>query len=172
MWPFKQKTALPGVERQPNGQIIFTITDEEQSEVINFFRMLNDPSQQDTGEMYIHPDAHRAMTALALIGYAKHQVILSENYTDHIDRDLCIRKALAAAMKAHSFHSVPIYMFDMGCIFEMLGDAPSAQDAFSSFLELQSVFQPSDVDCIALRERDVEEAIRQALERTDSTKLT
>jgi hypothetical protein len=172
MWPFKQKTTLPGVERQPNGPISFTLTDEEQDEVSSFFRVLNDPNQQETGEMYIHPDAHKAMTALALIGYVKHQVILSETYTDRIDKDLCIRKALAAAMKAHSFHSVPIYMFDMGCIFEILGDTPSAQEAFRSFLELQRVFQPSDVDRIALRERDVGEAIKQAVERTDSTRLT
>jgi len=57
-----------------------------------------------------------------------------------VDEDLCFRKALAAATKAYSLHSLPIYMFDMGCIFEMLGDTTSAQGAFRSFLECGALF--------------------------------
>ena len=74
---------------------------------------------------------------------------------------------LAAAMKAYSFHAVPIYMFEMVCIFEMLGDTASAQKAFRSFLESQQEFKPTDVDRITLERRDVEEALRQAFASRD-----
>ena len=82
-----------------------------------------------------------------------------------VDEDLCFRKALAAATKAYSLHSLPIYMFDMGCIFEMLGDTTSAQDAFRSFLESQRKFVPSDVDRITLAQRDVDAALSEARDR-------
>jgi len=163
MW-FKKKSTLPGIAQHADGQISFKLTDEEQAEVSSFFRALDEP--REDGALYVHPDAHKALTALALIGYAKQQVILSETETEGANRDSFIRKALAAATKAYSFHSLPIYMFDMGCIFEMLGETAPAQNAFRSFLQSQQTLAPSDVDRIALRGRDIEEAIKQAVERT------
>ena len=169
MWPFNKKPKLPGIELHANGQISFTLTDEEEAEVNNFFRMLKDSSQEsEQGTLYIHPDTHKAMTAWALIGYAQRQVSLVElAHKGVVDKDLCLRKALAAASKAYSLHSLPIYMFDMGCIFEMLGDAASAQVAFRSFLESQRKFKASDVDNITLRQRDVEAAVMEAREKID-----
>jgi hypothetical protein len=122
-------------------------------------------SSQLTGQstLYIHPEAHETLTASALILYARSQVMLSETADKNVvDKDQCIVKALTAATKAYSLHSLPIYMLDIASLFEMLRDTASAQEAFRSFLELQKAFQPSDVDRIALRERDVEKAIRQA----------
>lgn len=167
MWPFKKRLTLPGVEQHPNGQVSFTLTDEEQGEVDRFFRMMAESGQKDEqSTWYIHPDAHRAMTAWALIGYAQSQVGSAEIADKGgVDKDLCFRKALAAATKAYSLHSLPIYMFDMGCIFEMLGDTASAHHAFTSFLESQRKFMPSDVDRITLGRRDVEAAIEAALDR-------
>jgi hypothetical protein len=167
MWPFPKKSRSPGVEQHPNGQISFALTDEEEAEVNRVFQMMKDSRQEtEQGTRYIHPDAHKAMTAWALIGYAQAQVTLAEMADKGVvDKDLCFRKALAAASKAYSLHSLPIYMFDMGCIFEMLGDTASAQGAFRSFLESQRTFQPSDVDRIALGQRDVEAAVREAHER-------
>jgi hypothetical protein len=167
MWPFKKRSMLPGVDQQPNGQISFTLTDEEQAEVDSFFRMMKESSEETKqGTLYIHPDAHRAMTAWALIGYAQHQVTLAEMAEKaDVDKALCFRKALAAATKAYSLHSLPIYMFDMGCIFEMLGETASAKAAFRSFLEAQQKFKPSDVDRITLGQRDVEAAVEEALDR-------
>jgi len=168
MWPFKKRPTLPGVTQHANGQISFTLTDEEEAEVNNLFRMLKDSShEKEQGTWCIHPEAHKAMTAWALIGYAQRQVTLAEMADKGVvDKDLCFRKALAAATKAYSLHSLPIYMFDMGCILEMLGDSASAQGAFRSFLESQREFKPSDVDRIALEQRDLEAAIREARERT------
>lgn len=167
MWFFKKRSKLPGVKQQPNGQVSFTLTDEEQAEVSSFFRMMNESSQKnEQGTWYIHPKAHRAMTAWALIGYARSQVTSAEMADEGvIDKDVCYRKALAAAGKAYSLHSLPIYMFDMGCILEMLGDTASARDAFRSFLELHQKFTPSDVDRITLGQRDIEGAVEEALDR-------
>lgn len=167
MWPFKKRSKLPGVEQQPNGQVSFTLTAEEQAEVDSFFRMMKESSQKtEQGMCYIHPKAHKAMTAWALISYAQSQVTLAEMADKGVfDKDFCFRKALAAATKAYSLHSLPIYMFDMGCIFEMLGDSASARDAFRSFLESQRKFKPSDVDRITLGQRDVEAAVREAHDR-------
>jgi hypothetical protein len=167
MWPFSRKSKLPGVEQHLNGQISFTLTDDEEAEVNRFFRMMKDSSQEtEEGAWYIHPDAHKAMTAWALIGYAQKQVSLAEVADEGVvDRSSCFRKALAAATKAYSLHSLPIYMFDMGCIFEMLGDTTSAQGAFRSFLESQRKFVASDVDRITLAQRDVEAAVSEAHNR-------
>jgi hypothetical protein len=167
VWPFPKKSNLPGVEQHSNGQISFTLTDEEEAEVNRFFQMMKGASQEaEQGTWYIHPDAHKAMTAWALIGYAQSQVTLAEMADKGVvDKDLCFRKALAAASKAYSLHSLPIYLFDMGCIFEMLADTASAQGAFRSFLESQRKFKASDVDRITLRHRDVEAAVSEALGR-------
>jgi hypothetical protein len=167
MWPFKKRSKLPGVEQYPNGQISFTLTDEEQAEINRFFRMMQESNQEtEQGTLYIHPEAHKAMTAWALIGYAQSQVTLAEMAEKGVvDNDSCYRKALAAATKAYSLHPLPIYMFDMGCIFEMLGDTASALGAFRSFLESQRRFTPSDVDRITLKQRDIEAAVREALDR-------
>jgi hypothetical protein len=167
VWPFDKKSRLPGIEQHADGRVSFTFTDEEEAEVSNLFRMLKDSDRYTERDIcYIHPDAEKAMTAWALVSYAQSQVILAEMADKGVvDRDLCFRKALAAAGKAYSLHSLPIYMFDMGCIFEMLGDTVSAQDAFRSFLESQRNFKPSGVDNIALRQRDIEAAVREARER-------
>jgi hypothetical protein len=79
MWPFNKASKLPGVEQQPNGQISFTLTAEEQAEVDSFFRLMKESSQEtEKGTWYIHPDAQKAMTARALIGYAQSQVASAE----------------------------------------------------------------------------------------------
>lgn len=167
MWPFTKRRKLPGIEQDANGQLRCTLTDEEEAEVNNFFRMLNDSSDQSgQGTWYIHPAAHKAMTAWALIGYAQRQVTLAEMADKGVvDGDLCFRKALAAATKAYSLHPLPIYMFDMGCLFEMLGDKVSADNAFRSFLESHRKFKPTAVDEITLKNRDVEAAVREARDR-------
>src|ERR1035441_9895271 len=128
--------------------------------------MKESSQENEQGTWYIHPDAHKAMTAWSLIGYARTQVTSAEMADKGaVDKDLCFRKALAAATKAYSLHHLPIYMFDMGCIFEMVRDTASAQSAFRSFVESQRKFTPSDVDRITLKQRDIEAAVREALDR-------
>lgn len=162
MWPFSSKRDLPGIKRESNGELSFTLTAEEEAEVQRFFSAMKTASE-DEGELYIHPDAHRAMTAWALIGYSQSEVFRAENADPGVlSPDECISKALAAVTKAYSLHPLPIYMFDMGCIFEMCGEKSSAESAFSKFLELQRQFRPSDVDKIVLQQRDIEEAVRYA----------
>lgn len=167
MWPFTKTRKLPGVEQHPDGKVSFTLTDEEKAHVDEFFRMMVD-SNEDTeeGAWYIRSDAKEAVTAWQLIDYARSQVVLAELADEgRVDKTLCLHKALAAAMKAGSIHPLPIYMFDTGCIFEMLEATAEARDMFRLFLESQRNFKGSDVDKFFLAQRDIEAAVRSAQER-------
>ena len=167
MWPFTQKSNLPTVEQGEEGQATLVLTEEEQAEIRNFFATFGKPEGAGSDESwYMHPAAYRALTAWALIGYAQDQVMFCEIADeDVVDRNTCLRKALEAARKAYCVHPLPIYMFDMGCLLEMLGDVSSADNAFRSFLESQQMFQPTSMDEIALKNRDVNAAIAEAQER-------
>lgn len=172
MWPFSKKPKLPGIEQHADGRISLTLTDEEKAEVNSFFQMMKDSDdEQEEGDWFVHPDLHKAMTAMALSMYAQTQVSLVKLADeDAVDKQECLHKALAAAGKAYSLHALPVFMFDVACIFDMLGDNGSARDAFRSFLTSQEQFRPSDVDNIALSQRDVNAAIREARERIGETK--
>ena len=164
----KEKSGLPGIEQHTDGRVSCTFTEEEEHAVNRFFKAMKDPNEE-TGEgtWYIHPDAHRAMTAWALMDYARSQVSLAESAEEGlVNNDLCFRKALAAATKAYSLHALPIYVFDMGCILEMLGDADSARNAFRTFLEFHREFKASDIAKLTLKFRDVDAAVREARERS------
>ncbi len=169
VWPFGKKRELPGVEQQPDGRISFTLTDEEKAYIDGFLDMIAKEahaSSQETkeeGAWYVPADFKDAAAAWQLIDYAKLQVKLAD--ADEADKELCFRKALAAAAKAYRFHPLPIYLFDVGCILDMLGDPDSAQISFRSFLELQRDFKVSELDKIFLKQRNVESALRQARER-------
>lgn len=166
MWPFPKTPKLPGVEQQPDGRISFTLTDEEKAHINGFFRMMVNPNEgTGEGKWYIRSDAEEAITASQLIDYAKLQVKFAD--IGEADKTLCLHKALAAAMKAASIHPLPIYMFDTGCIFEMLEAPDSARDMFRSFLESQRNYKASEVDEFYLRLRDIEAAVRYAEERID-----
>jgi hypothetical protein len=161
MWPFKKDWSVPGFKREPDGRISFKLTEDEEAEVRNFFAAVRNPEESD-GDWYIHPEAKRAMTAWALIGYSRSQVSLAEIGAPNANRYEFLQKALAAATKAYSLHPLPIYMFDMGSLFEMLGDRASARDAFENFLDAHCRFNPSDLDSMILKNRDVDAAVREA----------
>lgn len=167
MWPFDKHSNLPGIEEHQDGQLIFTLTDEEKAEINGFSQILKDSSgETEQGTWYIRRDAHKAFTALALSSYGRSQMRVAEIAgKDTANRDLHLRNALAATSKAYSFHSLPIYMFDIGCILGMLGDTTSAQDAYKLFLESEQKFVPSDEDTVVLKQRDMGAALREARAR-------
>jgi len=109
MW-FKRKQRLPGIHQHRSGQVSFTLTGEEQAEIDSLFRMMQESGEgTELRTWYIHPEAHKAMTAWALISYARSQVTLTGMADEAVvDKDLCFRKALAAASKAFSLHPLPI----------------------------------------------------------------
>jgi hypothetical protein len=162
MWPFSRKRDLPGINREADGRISFTFTDEEEAEVHKSFASMKGP-EEGQGEWYIHPEAHKALTAWALIGYSQTQVWRAErDGVGRLDRRACIERALAAAGKAYALHPLPIYMFDMGCLLEMLGETPSARDAYERFLKAQRNFHATELDNIILKNRDVATAVQEA----------
>jgi hypothetical protein len=53
-------------------------------------------------------------------------------------------------------------MFDMGSLFEMLGERASARDAFQTFLSACRGFNPTELDTMILKNRDVDAALCEA----------
>jgi hypothetical protein len=163
MWPFGKKLKLPGIEQKSNGEIEFTLTDEEEAEVNDFNKMLQESGQElVAGDLLLHPDAVKAMTAWALGGYARRQVKLAE---ESVAGKLRLNKALAATMKAYSLHPLPIYMFDMGCVHALLGNTTLERNAFKIFLDSQATVKPSRLDSIVMTQRNIDAAIQTAHER-------
>lgn len=167
MWPFERRQDLPGIEWDAEGEIIWAFTDEEEAEVQGIFSNLEEVGEQrGKGGLHIHADAHKAMTAWALVSYAKAQVFRGESQdSDAVSQELCLRKALAALSKAYLVHPLPIHMFDVGCLLEMLQENASARNAFKSFLEMHQSFKPSAIDEYVLKHRDIEAAVREARQR-------
>lgn len=162
MWPFTRKRELPGMHLEGDGRVLLTMTDEEKAEVRSLFAMIKGPNGGE-GAWAIRDDFRYAMTAWALVSYSRSQVLLSDAADrGRVDRSLCLRKALAAATKAYSLHPLPIYMFDVGCLLEMLGETQSARNAFRTFLDRQSRFTPASADSSVLKDRDLDAAIAQA----------
>ena len=139
MWPFSGIPDLPGIAWGSDGTSEWALTDEEKYEVRGIFRTLDDFKEEMQGtDRDVRPEAEKAMTAWALVGYAKGLVERAESEgSNPADRDASLRKALAALAKAYIFHPLPIYMFDIGCLLETLGEKAPALDAFNSFLEMQ-----------------------------------
>lgn len=154
MRPFTtSRPKLPGLEHHPDGRVSFTITDEEKAHVDRFFQMMAD-SNQDTeeGKWYMRSDLQQAAVAWQLMDYALSQVRLTEVADkDKVDKHSCLHKALAAALKAHSLHPLPIYLFDTGCIFERLEAPDSARDFFGLFLDAQRNYKASEADAFIPR---------------------
>jgi hypothetical protein len=122
VWPFKKKERhLPGFKQHADGQVSFTLTEEEETAIRRFFSMMK--SSGDKGELYIHPEAHKAMTAWALIGYSQDQVWRAGNAPSN-NQQSCFQNALGSAMKAYSIHPLPIYMFDMAACLICLTTRP------------------------------------------------
>jgi hypothetical protein len=153
---------LPGVSRDHDGRLMFTLTSEEQKEVHYFFQLLIDEHialRTDYAD-----NIEKAVVAQALLSYARGQVGLAE-IADLEERILALRKALASIAKASTFHKLPIYTFDLGCVFELLEQKDIAAECFREFLQRTEHFLPSDVDNFSLKQRDVELAIEIATAR-------
>jgi len=158
MWPFRKKVGLLGFKRDKEGNLIFDLTEEEQQEVENTFKMFEGYSA--------HPgavdDIQKGTTALALSNYAKEQVVISEMESQKEYREKLLEKAIAATAKAYSIYQLPIYLYDLACFMEMACRVDESKQAFRDFLKKQSEFKPTQLDVLFLRQRDIDEAIKDA----------
>ena len=158
MWPFSKKLNLLGFERDKDGNLIFNLTEEEQQEVENTFKLF---------EGYkVHPDAvddiQKGTIAFALSNYAKELVVISEMESQRENREKLLDKAMAATAKAYSFYQLPIYLYDLACFMEMGSIIDESKQLFRDFLKKQSNFKPTQLDVLLLRQRDIDEAIKDA----------
>jgi hypothetical protein len=158
MWPFGKKRSLPGIKRDKDGGATIELTEEEQQVIRDVFK-----EYEGYG---IHrdyaADIYNATTAYALSLYAREQVEMSETESQKENRVELLEKALAAIIKAGSFYDLPIYFYDMACLMEMLGRFDLAKNGFRDFSRKQSEYKPKPIDDAFLKNRDIDEAIKDA----------
>lgn len=158
MWPFGKKHDLPGFKRDEKGNLTFDLTEEEQQEVENTFKMFE-------GGLFrsdVANDMQNGITAFALSNYVTRQVMMSEMESQKENREKILVKAIAAIVKAYSFYELPIYIYDLACFMEMAGRIDVARDIFRDFLKKQTEFKPGQIDELLLKQRNIDEAIKDA----------
>jgi len=164
MWPFRNKNILPGVEKDNKGNLILSLTDEEQISITKQFDLLK---TDDGEEILVHSDAadelKRGWTSLGLFYYAKDQVLRCDFEQDKTKRTEMIDKAIASITKAYSLFPLPIYLYDLAYFMEMNNKHELAKEVFKSFLQLQEEFKPTSIQNVFLNERDIDAAVEDAM---------
>lgn len=158
MAPFRGKRDLPGFRKDKEGNFVFDLTEEEQQEVEDTFKGFEgykfNPAVAD--------DIKKGTTAFALSNYATAQVGMSEIESQKEKREKLLEKAIAAIAKAYSIYQLPIYIYDLACFTEMAGRIDVARNLFREFLKKQLKFKPGQIDELLFKQRDIDEAIKDA----------
>lgn len=167
MWPFSKQHRFPGVKQNADGTIDFSLTDEEAREA--------DLALHAFKGVLAHPEAAERLRngtiAVALCRYAKDLVAMhcvgvteSEYKSNWPAIQGAIERAVAAAWKASSLCSLPIFLYHRASFLQMLGMRDEAQQLFGSFLKRHSEFNLDQVDLL-LRDyegTDIEHALSHA----------
>jgi hypothetical protein len=160
------ENVLPGIKRDSKGRLMFDLTAEEQRDVEYLFKVAKDEGiavRSEYAELI-----EKSMMAFALVGYAKDQVRLAE-IPDTTARKELLHKALAAVAKAGTLHELPIYKFDLACVFEFLGVKGIATECFREFLSRHDRFVPGAVDGFTVKQRNIPRAVTIAKRKLDET---
>lgn len=103
MWPFSKNKTSPGFSHDEQGNLKFSLTDEESAAIQQIFDSLKQPG----GEFYIKEeytdDITKGMGSQALMFYAREQITFSNFDSNKADKQKFIEKAIAAIGKAYSF---------------------------------------------------------------------
>ena len=170
MWPFKKRIKVESSSEKliPIGPVV--LTEEERQEVNESFDKFI--SLSETGELYV-PKEWKDSFERNLAGRALHdrayRLYLYSLYNDNIskkERGQLIEKALSASAKAYGLTGLPIYLYDLACLFHVQGNIKKVLIFFREFLRLQKSFKPSPPEELVLSERDIEGAIRDAEKRS------
>ena len=155
MWPFnRQKKDLPGVQRNIDGSIEFSITDDEQRAIDSFFRMLDGYS--------FHPEIADTMPkagmACALCRYAidivmPHTSIETEaEYKTNKGALIeALNRATAATLKATTLYDLPEFTRHLAAFNDMAGRTAEAQRLKARYAQQQAEWQPSQLDTLLLQ---------------------
>jgi|SRR5271157_149843 len=149
MWPLSRQHSYPGVQEHPNGEITFSLTEEEARE--------SDQALKAFEGLLVHPEAAERIRdgtiAVALSRYAKNLVTThcvgiteSEYRANRRAFEAAIEKAVAAEWKASSLCPLPIFLYHRASFLQMLGMKTQAKELFASFLRRHSEFKMDQVD--------------------------
>lgn len=146
--------------RDKSAQMTFDLTDDEQVEVNKIFDMFKGYS--------VHPDIaeklQHGLIARGLADYASSQIL----YADIRKQDSkdYIKKAIASIGKAYSIYQLPIYLFDLASYFELADMESDAKKTYSLFLRQQAAYKYDQLDNLFLQNRNINEAIAHAVQKT------
>ncbi|HSW37700.1 MAG TPA: hypothetical protein VLG37_05035 [Candidatus Saccharimonadales bacterium] len=170
MWRFSRKKTLPDFGHDQQGNLKFSLTNEELAAIQQMFDFLKEPG----GEFYVKEEYEgettKGMSSQALMLYAREQITFSKFDSNKSDKKISIEKAIAAISKAYSFFPLPIYLYDLACFMELAGNKEVAKSTFRKFLKRQSEYKMNKIGEILLNAqgRDIEEAVKDAEQKTQS----
>lgn len=133
----------------------------------NFFAGL---AEGQGKQLWVTPKAQSAMQAQGLTEYVQEQIrILTTKELNDEEIGIIGEKAIKAQMKAYTVHNLPMYMFQLANIFELLDRMEEAKRWWTMFLREQKRFAPDDVDEIFMQHfgQDMAEAERTAQRRLE-----
>lgn len=145
------------------------LTQEEEAAVHEMFGIIKDMLSDPEGEWRCRADdaeeINRSILAQGLWHYAHRQVVRSGYGFQPTPDKTLIEKAVSAVAKAYYAFQLPIFLYDVGSFFEMIGRTDRAREAFKEFLVNQSSFRASEIAQIWLNQRNVSEAVKDAAAR-------
>jgi len=94
------------------------------------------------------------MTAQGLIEYVEDLMRQLRDCDSDDEMATLMDKAIKAQMKAYAVHNLPVYLFQVAGMFELVGDADNAKEFFRQFLKAQSNFIPDNIDTMFLNQTD------------------
>ena len=152
MWPFKKK---PGLVKLPD----VVLTQEERDECESFIRSV---THSDEGANYVRADLadsfQRYFISMCLFGRAERFRILSSGEPSNTT------KACEAAAKACAVFPISSSFYEFASILSAAGKTEDAKAMFEEFLRRVGSEELNDVEKLAMKRLDSNEAIARAKE--------
>jgi hypothetical protein len=149
---FKARSNVP----KGYSEVKVTFTEEEIGAMnthLDEYAAIVDADAPDGMMMYVHPKVKEAMKATALTEYAKDLVgQRMDDCASAAEMKRVLDKAIKAQMKAYAIHNLPVYLYLIGMMFEIMSEADNANDFFRHFLRAQEEFKPDKIDTIFLNQ--------------------
>lgn len=150
MWPFKKKTPyvkLPDV----------ILTEEEREECEAFIRSI---THSDEGDNYVRNDLadsfQRYFISMCLFGRAQRFKISAASDPSNV------RKACEAAAKACAVFPISSSFYEFGSVLQDLGQNEESSAMFREFLRRHGSEELNDVEKLALKQLNSDDAIARA----------
>lgn len=160
---FKKKGKYPGgLYKDKSGDFRFDLTEEEQRVVKDAFEMFKDyrvnPKYSNEIQAFI--------TSYALFNLADSKRVFL-NLEPKKKQESILNELVSYLVKAYSIYQLPIYLYDLACIYEAIGKIDEAKNLFIKFLDDQSNYKPSQIgeDLMKIPRRNIKESIKDSEKR-------